>query len=108
MATKIEAPAVPVWEKDPHPDLGSGWRHRVLSRLLGLPTREEVERELAEERSAEENLPERVPPDDPGRLAWEAQLRALGYTPAQVWNFPIRKPIRKPDWRHRVRDLLGG
>jgi hypothetical protein len=108
MATQIEELTLPGWEREPLPELRTDWRHRVLSRILGLPTDEEVERQIAEERAAEANLPERVPPDDPERLAWEAELRAIGVTPAKIWNFPIRKPIRRPDWRDRVRALLGG
>lgn len=89
-------------------ELRTDLRHRVLSRLLRLPTDEEVAREIAAEREAEANLPERVPPDDPERLAWEAELRAIGVTPAKVWNFPHRKPLRKPDWRDWIRNRLGG
>ncbi len=42
-----------------------------------------------------DDLPERVPPDDPGRLAWEAELRAMGVTPAKKWSFPDREPVRR-------------
>jgi hypothetical protein len=108
MATQIEELALPGWEREPRPELRTGWRHRALSRLLGLPTDEEVERERADERAAEATLPERVPPDDAERLAYEAELRAIGVTPARVWNFPVRKPIRRPDWRDWVRNRLGG
>lgn len=108
MATQIEEMTVPLWEQEPLPDIRTDRRHRVLSRLLRLPTDEEARREIAAEREAEANLPETVPPDDPDRLAWEAELRAKGYTPAKVWNFPIRKPIRIPGWRDRLRDALGG
>jgi len=108
MATQIEELALRGWEREPRPDLQTGWRHRTLSRLLGLPTDEEVERERANERAAEADLPERVAPDDPERLAFEAELRAIGVTPARVWNFPVRKPVRRPDWRDWVRNRLGG
>ncbi|WP_420126770.1 hypothetical protein [Longimicrobium sp.] len=43
-----------------------------------------------------DSLPERVPPDDPDRLAWEAELRAIGVRPAKRWNFPDREPRQKP------------
>jgi hypothetical protein len=105
MATQVEE--LKIWRElpaEPRTDL----RHRVLSRLLRLPTDEEVKREIAEERAAEANLPELVPPDDPERLAWEAELRSIGVRPAKVWNYPIRKPIRRPDWRDWVRSRLGG
>jgi hypothetical protein len=108
MATQIEKMTLPGLEAETSFPIRTDRRHRLLSRLLGLQTDEEVMREIAEERAAEACLPERVPPDDPERLAWEADLRAKGYTPAKVWNFPIRKPIRRPDWRDRLRTLLGG
>jgi hypothetical protein len=108
MATQIEDLNVPLWERGPLPELRTDVRHRVLSRLLRLPTDEEVRREIAAERAAEANLPELVPPDDPGRLAWEAELRLIGVRPAKVWNYPIRTPIRRPDWRDWVRNRLGG
>lgn len=50
-----------------------------------------------------ENLPERVPPDDPGRLAWEAELRAIGVRPARKWSFPNREPGRRPGLWQRIR-----
>jgi hypothetical protein len=58
--------------------------------------------------AAEADLPELVPPDDPERLAYEAGLRAIGVTPARVWNFPVRKPIRRPDWRDWVPIVSAG
>jgi hypothetical protein len=108
MATQIEEVALPGWDHEPFPELRTDWRHRVLSRLLRLPTDEEVQREIAAERAAEANLPERVPPDDPERLAWEAELRAMGLRPAKIWDFPVRKPLRRPDWRDWIRNRLGG
>jgi hypothetical protein len=108
MATQIEELTLRGWDREPFPEVRRDWRHRTLSRLLGLPTDEEVRREIAEERAAEVNLPERVPPDDPERLAWEAELQAIGVQPAKIWNFPVRKPLRKPDWRDWVRNRLGG
>ena len=108
MATQIEPVSMPRWEAETLAGIRTDWRHRVLSRLLRLPTDEEVEREIAAELEAEANLPERVPPDNPERLAWEAELRAIGVTPAKVWNFPDRKPLRKPDWRDWIRNRLGG
>jgi hypothetical protein len=83
-----------------------GWRWRLLTRLLRLPTAEQEAAASAQRRAeleAERDLPERVPPDDPERLAFEAELRAIGVTPAKVWNFPHRKPVPRPDWRHWVR-----
>lgn len=50
-----------------------------------------------------ENLPERVPPDDPGRLAWEAELRAIGVRPAKKWSFPDREPRRRSGWWQRIK-----
>jgi hypothetical protein len=86
------------------------WRYRLLTWLLRLPTDEEAAAAAAEraaELEAEKNLPERVPPDDPERLAFEAELRAMGVRPAKVWNFPHRRPLRKPDWRDWLRYHLG-
>jgi hypothetical protein len=40
----------------------------------------------------DDGLPERVAPDDPDRLAWEAELRAIGIRPAKKWSFPARAP----------------
>ena len=51
----------------------------------------------------DDDLPELVPPDDPHRLAYEAELRALGIRPAKKWNFPKRVPIRKPGLWERIR-----
>jgi hypothetical protein len=50
-----------------------------------------------------ENLPERVPPDNPGRLAWEAELRAIGVRPAKKWSSPNREPRRRPGLWQRIR-----
>lgn len=86
------------------------WRYRLLTTLLRLPTDEQEEAAAAAdaaEREAEKYLPERLAPDHPERLAFEAELRAMGLTPAKVWNFPRRKPIRRPDWRDWVRYRLG-
>lgn len=51
----------------------------------------------------DDDLPERVPPDDPERLAFEAELRALGIRPAKKWNFPRREPIKRPTLWERIR-----
>jgi hypothetical protein len=48
--------------------------------------------------------PERVPPDDPDRLAWEAELRALGIRPAKKWSFPNREPIPRPTVWARIQE----
>jgi hypothetical protein len=95
---------------DPEPTPARGWRYRLVTALLRLPTDEDDARAAevrAAEREAEKFLPERVPPDDPERLAWEAELRAHGIIPAKVWNFPDRTPIRRPDWRDWLRHHLG-
>lgn len=92
----------------PDYEVNTSRRHRLLSRVLGLETDEEVEAERAAEREAERNLPERVAPDDPWRLALEARMRAVGIRPAQVWNWPVRTPVRKPGWREWLRSRLGG
>jgi hypothetical protein len=87
-----------------------GWRYRLLTALLRLPSDEQAAAAAAERaatREAEKYLPERVPPNDPERLAFEAELRARGIRPAKVWNFPNRKPIRRPDWRDWLRYHLG-
>jgi hypothetical protein len=52
----------------------------------------------------DDGLPERVPPDDPDRLAWEAELRAIGVTPAKKWNFPLREPLPRPTVWERVQE----
>ncbi|HEX6038313.1 hypothetical protein [Longimicrobium sp.] len=51
----------------------------------------------------DDGLPERVPPDDPERLAWEAELRAIGVRPARKWNFPVREPFRRPSLWERIK-----
>ena len=109
METEVEpiAELLPYWGGIEH-ELNTSRRHRLLSRMLGLKTDEEVRAERIAEREAERNLPEIVPPDDPWRLELEARLRALGHRPAKVWNWPVRKPIRIPDWRDRLRTWLGG
>lgn len=55
----------------------------------------------------DDGAPERVPPDDPARLAWEAELRAIGVTPARKWNFPEREPIRRPGLWKRIKYRIG-
>ncbi|NNC27864.1 hypothetical protein [Longimicrobium terrae] len=115
MASRIEAEARADMSIDPLinwdlPDyeVNTSRRHRLLSRILGLQSDEEVEAERIAEREAERSLPEWVAPDDPWRLALEARMRAVGIRPATVWNWPVRKPIRKPDWRDWLRNRLGG
>lgn len=63
------------------------------------------EMRMIKRRAAEEvdNLPERVPPDDPARLAWEAELRAMGVRPAKKWSFPNREPRRRPNIWQRIK-----
>lgn len=65
-------------------------------------------RMLPRSRGDEDNLPERVLPDDPERLAWEAELRSKGYTPAKVWNWPERNRIPRATLWERLRYRLGG
>ena len=113
MASRMEMEADPIVELLPdwsriEDEVKSSRRHRLLSRILGLPTDEEVRAERIAEREAERDLPEVVPPDDPWRLELEARLRAAGHRPAKVWNWPVRKPIRKPDWRDWLRNRLEG
>lgn len=113
MASRMEMEADPIVELLPDWDwieheVNTSRRHRLLSRILGLQTDEEFRAQIDAEREAERNLPEVVPPDDPWRLELEARLRALGHRPAKVWNWPVRKPIRIPDWRDRLRTWLGG
>lgn len=109
MASRIESDVEPLvrWEL-PEYELNTSRRHRLLSRLLGLQTDEEVRAERIAEREAERDLPEWLLPDDPERLAFEAWARSIGARPPTVWNWPARKPIRIPDWRDRLRTLLGG
>lgn len=92
----------------PEYEVNTSRRHRLLSRILGLETDEEFRAQIAAEQEAERNLPEWVAPDDPERLAFEAWARSIGARPPTVWNWPVRKPIRIPDWRDRVRTWLGG
>ncbi|HEX8391820.1 MAG TPA: hypothetical protein VF665_05610 [Longimicrobium sp.] len=114
MASRIdEAPITePLWGREawPKPEytVNRSRRHRILSRVLGLPTEEEVEARMLAEREAERNLPETVPPDDPWRMEMEARMRAVGIRPAVIWNWPEREPIRIPDWRDWLRTRLGG
>jgi hypothetical protein len=56
----------------------------------------------------DDGVPELVPPDDPERLAWEAELRARGYTPARVWNWPERTRIPKATVWERLKYRLRG
>ncbi|HEX8391822.1 MAG TPA: hypothetical protein VF665_05620 [Longimicrobium sp.] len=114
MASRTEEPPItePLWDRDSWPKLdyvvNTSRRHRILSRILGLPTEEEVEAQMLAEAEAERNLPETVPPDDPWRMEIEAWVRSIGGRPATVWNWPERTPIRLPDWRDRLRRWLGG
>lgn len=100
-----------VWVEWPEPEyvVNASRRHRILSRLLGLPTDEEVEAEMLALREAEKNLPEIVPPDDPDRLEFEAWVRSIGGRPAATWKPRVnRKPVRNPDWRDWLRARLSG
>ena len=79
---------------------------RVWNGPPAEPLSNEELRMIMQAPEGEEDLPELVPPDDPGRLAWEAHLRSVGVRPATMWNFPIREPLRRPSlWeniKHRV------
>jgi hypothetical protein len=50
-----------------------------------------------------DDRPELVPPDDPDRLAWEAELRAIGVTPARKWSAPAGKPVRRLGFWGRIK-----
>lgn len=110
MATRVDEP-ISGWKPLLPVEMEKrSWRYRLLTAILRLPTDEEEAAAAAADaadREAEKNLPERLPPDHPERLAFEAELRAMGITPAKVWNFPTRRRIRRPDWRERLRDRLG-
>jgi hypothetical protein len=67
-------------------------------------TEEEIRWIMRPRDNEDDGLPERVPPDDPDRLAWEAELRALGITPAKRWSFRPRRPIPKPTMWERLRE----
>jgi hypothetical protein len=67
------------------------------------PLTDEEMRMIMRPREDEDDLPERVPPDDPGRLAWEAELRAMGVRPAKKWNFPRRAPIKRPSVWEKIK-----
>lgn len=67
------------------------------------PLTAEDMRMIMQVRGDDDELPERVPPDDPERLAFEAELRALGIRPAKKWNWPVREPIRRPTLWERIK-----
>ena len=67
-------------------------------------TEEEIRWIMRPRDDEDDGLPERVAPDDPDRLAWEAELRAMGITPAKKWNFPDRVPIRRPTLWERIEE----
>jgi hypothetical protein len=67
------------------------------------PLTDEEMRMIMRPGAEDDDLPERVPPDDPVRLAFEADLRAMGVSPAKKWNFPERAPIRRPGLWKRIR-----
>jgi hypothetical protein len=67
-------------------------------------TEEEVRWLMRPRDDEDDGLPERVPPDDPDRLAWEAELRALGITPAKKWSFPNRPPRPRPTVWERLQE----
>ncbi|HEX6373550.1 MAG TPA: hypothetical protein VF006_31785 [Longimicrobium sp.] len=48
-----------------------------------------------------------VPPGHPDRPAFEAQMRAVGITPATDWNWPDREPVRRTGWWAWLRFRLG-
>jgi hypothetical protein len=82
---------------------------RALHGPAPAPLTDEELRLVMRPREDDDELPERVPPNDPARLAWEAELRATGVRPARKWNFPDREPRRRPGiWaRLRYRISLG-
>lgn len=65
-------------------------------------TDEEMRMIMGPRDDEDDGLPELVAPDAPERLAWEAELRAIGVRPAKKWNFPIREPIRRPNLLKRL------
>lgn len=49
-----------------------------------------------------------VPPGHPDRPAFEAEMRAMGITPATDWgDRPDRIVVRRSDWLSRIRARLG-
>jgi hypothetical protein len=49
-----------------------------------------------------------VPPGHPDRPAFEARMKALGITPATVWDDrPDRVVVRRSSWIARLRARLG-
>lgn len=86
------------------------WREKLVDGLRGAwhgpdpgPLTDEELRAVMQPRPEEDALPERVPPDDPARLAWEAELRSIGVRPAAIWNFPDREPLPRPSVWERVK-----
>lgn len=66
-------------------------------------TDEEMRMIMRPREDEDDGVPELVPPDDPERLAYEAELRAIGVRPAKKWNFPVREPIRRPTFWQRIK-----
>jgi hypothetical protein len=79
--------------------------HRVWYRPPPEDLTEEEMRWIMRSRDDEDDsVPERVPPDNPDRLAWEAELRALGIRPAKKWSFPNRPPLPKITFWTRLQE----
>lgn len=76
-----------IWEGPPEPPL----------------TAAEMEMIMRPREDEDDDPPELVPPDDPERLAWEGELRAIGVRPARKWSFPVREPIRRPSLWQRIK-----
>jgi hypothetical protein len=87
-----------LWEK-----LVDGFRRAWDGPDPGPLTDEEMRLIMRRAEEEFESLPERVPPDDPDRLAWEAELRAIGVRPAKKWSSPNREPRRRPGLWQRIR-----
>lgn len=95
---------------DSAPSIKRRWRDRVMDAARRVwdgpppePLSDEEMQMIMRPVDDDGDLPERVPPDDPERLAWEAELRAKGIRPAQVWNWPERKRIPKPTVWERLK-----
>jgi hypothetical protein len=87
-----------------------GWRKWLMDAARRVwygpplePLTDEEMRMIMRPREETYSQPERVPPDDPERLAWEAELRAKGYSPAKVWNWPERERIAKATLWERIK-----
>ncbi|HEX2211571.1 MAG TPA: hypothetical protein VHG93_28045 [Longimicrobium sp.] len=110
----------PTTNREPRPDRKvfrrRGWTSPATLRykLVRVPQRigygpdsgpltDEEMRIIMSRQEKEDDLPDLVPPDDPCRLAWEAELRAIGVRPAVKWRFPDREPVRRAGLWQRIK-----